>query len=214
MSFHPCVEFALSCLAWVSPRSYLPMGEPGKKKRAPVPNEGGFTLDGYAAMEMWEQQNLDPLRVQQWPPRLGTALSILNTTKLIQRNMEAFNTPMYLLGGTEDGVCMPEAVRELHQRACANDKAITQYEGYGHCILAEEPTRAAKVEADIRKWLVAHSKSRATTNWSKTPVPSPRRSLGRLALLVAISLGVAYLCHRCYLGMDIFHHGVVARGDL
>eukprot|EP01051_Picozoa_sp_SAG22_P025171 SAG22_NODE_7330_length_751_cov_0.838957_1_plen_250_part_11 len=75
MTFPWYVEGALSCLANIFPRRYLPivMGKPGKKKHAPDP-----TPPGYGAMEMWVQQDLDPLRVQQSPPRLGTALSILN----------------------------------------------------------------------------------------------------------------------------------------
>ena len=71
----------------------------------------------YSGLSMWEQQDLDPLRVQQFPPRLGTALSILSTTKRIQRCMERFTTPMLLMGGTDDEACAPEAVRELHRRS-------------------------------------------------------------------------------------------------
>jgi hypothetical protein len=162
---------------------------------------------------MWEQQNLDPLRVQQWPPRLGTALSVLNTTKHIQRNMELFTTPMYLLGGTEDGQCAPEAVRELHQRARAMDKTITQYEGYGHCILAEEPVRAAKVEADIRAWLVERAQRGKATSWRETPMPRRSRPIGRLLLLIAISVGFVYYW-RGHVGLGRVLGGGMPRADL
>jgi acylglycerol lipase len=190
MTFHPCLEFALSCLARCLPRRHLPMGKPGVKKHAPDPTPP----PGYSDKSMWAQQDLDPLRVQQFPPRLGTALSILNTTKRIQRSMESFRTPMYLLGGTEDGACAPSAVRELHKRAGARDKAIKQYEGYGHCILAEEPARASLVEADIKAWLLARSVGGATA-WRQAAVPAPRRPWRQVLLalsLLMVLAGCAY----------------------
>eukprot|EP01050_Picozoa_sp_SAG11_P031973 SAG11_NODE_10168_length_850_cov_1.165113_1_plen_173_part_01 len=74
MKPNACMTAIFTAMAFVTPKSYLPMGEVGPEKFAAPITDGD-----YAALEMWAQQELDPLRVQQFPPRLSTALSILNT---------------------------------------------------------------------------------------------------------------------------------------
>eukprot|EP01051_Picozoa_sp_SAG22_P003498 SAG22_NODE_171_length_16646_cov_6.580528_14_plen_768_part_00 len=163
----PVMTAVFSVLARVTPKTYLPLGKVEPKKHAGAPEPG------YADLSMWEQQERDPLRVQQFPPRLGTALSILHTTLHIQETMEDFGSPLLLLGGADDPVCAPEAVRELHQRARSIDKTLIQYPATGHCIMAE--ACADEVGRDIQAWLDARvvQPPPPPPSWRDAAVPPP-----------------------------------------
>ena len=108
--------------------------------------------------------------MQQHPPLLGTALALLNTTIRISSSMENFTAPMLLMGGLNDRVCSPAAVKELHTRSRSGDKSIKQFEGMGHTILAEDAE--GTVEAELRVWLLARCQASRATGWA------PRRSRG------------------------------------
>ena len=166
----PIMTAVFSFLARITPRTFLPGFKP-----PPPYDPQAKDVEGYAALPMWEQQHLDPLRVQQHPPLLGTALALLNTTIRISSSMENFTAPMLLMGGLNDRVCSPAAVKELHTRSRSGDKTIKQFEGMGHTILAEDAD--GTVEAELRAWLLARCQASRATGWRETPLPAPPTGL-------------------------------------
>ena len=89
--------------------------------------------------------------------------------------MENFTAPMLLMGGLNDRVCSPAAVKELHTRSRSRDKTIKQFEGMGHTILAEDAD--GTVEAELREWLLARCQDSRATGWRHAPLPAPPTGL-------------------------------------
>ena len=104
------------------------------------------------------------------------------------------------------------------------DKQIKQYQGYGHCILAEPPGRAALVEADIKRWLLERAAADGgqrgggsrggVTAWREADVPGAKRRLWaaatggcRVVLILVLWAGFAY-CWRGHLRVAFTEHAL------
>lgn len=211
----PMLTAIFSGLARITPTTYMPGPPPPPSytpRTVPCPN--------YHDLSMWEQQDLDPLRVQQFPPLLGTALSILNTTLRIGATMEDYRSPLLLMGGLQDEVCAPSAVKELYTRSRSADKQLLQYKGIGHCILAEDQTGV--VERDLKAWLLTRCRGGGgggnsagggagdlcapPTRWRQTPLPPTA-----LATMLPSGGGLgAILCDRLLFGVGRYE-GLLSR---
>lgn len=94
-------------------------------------------------------------------PRLGTALQLLQTTDLIEKNLTEVSLPLLVLHGAADEVTDPAVSKALYEKAKSKDKTLRLYDGAWHCLLQGEPDDVVKnVMMDIISWLDVHAASK------------------------------------------------------
>ncbi|KAL2635175.1 hypothetical protein R1flu_006654 [Riccia fluitans] len=77
-------------------------------------------------------------------PRLGTALSLLNATDEIEKDLDKISLPLLILHGAADRVTDPAVSKALYEKACNPDKTLLLYENAWHAVLEGLGTRRLK----------------------------------------------------------------------
>jgi alpha-beta hydrolase superfamily lysophospholipase len=84
-----------------------------------------------------------------------SAASIIDGIRRVWARADELSAPLLGLHGTEDKATDPRGTVELVRRARSADKKLLLYRGVVHDLL-HEPEHE-QIEADIEKWIVAHS---------------------------------------------------------
>ncbi|KAL3701694.1 hypothetical protein R1sor_019716 [Riccia sorocarpa] len=91
-------------------------------------------------------------------PRLGTALSLLQATDEIEKDLCKISLPLLILHGAADRVTDPAVSKALYEKACTSDKTLRLYESAWHAVLQGEPDEMFdQAIDDIVRWLDTRS---------------------------------------------------------
>lgn len=92
-------------------------------------------------------------------PRASTAKELLRICRDVQSKFEEVDLPLLIIHGSDDIICDPACVEDLHRRAASKDKTLKIYPGMWHQLIGEEDDDVELVFADVVEWL----KTRATS---------------------------------------------------
>ena len=96
----------------------------------------------------------DPL-VYRGRMRLGTIRAFVRAIQRIDRDMETFALPLFIVHGSEDALAAPAGSEKLIARAASPDKSLKIYDGLFHEVF-NEPERETVLK-DVTDWLTAHT---------------------------------------------------------
>ena len=87
--------------------------------------------------------------------RLGTIRAFVRAAQRIDRDMEKFSLPLFIVHGSEDALAAPAGSERLIARASSTHKALKVYEGLFHEVF-NEPERDTVLN-DVTTWLEARN---------------------------------------------------------
>lgn len=92
-------------------------------------------------------------------PRLRTALTMLETSRDVEKRLHEVSLPFLLLHGDSDIVTELSGSQSLYDRACSADKTFIVYPGAWHLLTEGEPEETTQVVfKDMLSWLAARCK--------------------------------------------------------
>ncbi|XP_078427923.1 caffeoylshikimate esterase-like [Wolffia australiana] len=87
-------------------------------------------------------------------PRPATALELLRVCRELQARFEEVTLPLLIVHGSEDRVCDPAGVEELHRRAASADKTLHLHPGLWHQLVGESDADVDLVFGEMLRWLL------------------------------------------------------------
>ena len=95
----------------------------------------------------------DPL-VYRGKIHARSGAEFINTTRILQHQIQEINLPVFIMHGTADRLSDPRSSELLYDKISSSDKTLKLYQGFYHEIF-NEPERE-QVLADMESWLIAH----------------------------------------------------------
>ncbi|TRY72306.1 hypothetical protein TCAL_03424 [Tigriopus californicus] len=103
-------------------------------------------------LDTQQQLRDDPLRYNQGI-KVGTALAMLESLKIVGSALSEIDIPFLTMHGKLDTLCMPRGSEDLHARAKAQDKQIIMFPNAKHHLILEIEDVRNQAVAETLSWL-------------------------------------------------------------